>query len=53
MSIETVLSNIIDGRFKPNVACVTIDFLVRRGILTPEMPHYLALVGSLRQGECR
>lgn len=52
MSVDEVLTNICAAKFKPNVALVTIDFLVRKGALTPELPGYLALVGSLRQGEC-
>ena len=52
MAVGDVVGAILDHRFKPNVAVVTIDFLVRRGILTPEMPGYLALVGKLRQGQC-
>lgn len=34
--------------FKPNVALVTIDFLVRRGFIRPDAPGYLPLVHSLR-----
>jgi isopentenyldiphosphate isomerase len=38
--------------FKPNVALVLIDFLVRRGFIPPEAPGYLPLVASLRAGSC-
>jgi|MDSY01.2.fsa_nt_gb isopentenyldiphosphate isomerase len=52
MGVDDVLDRICAGAFKPNVALVTIDFLVRHGALTPELPGYLKLVGSLRQGSC-
>lgn len=34
--------------FKPNVALVVVDFLVRRGLVSPDAPGYLPLVASLR-----
>ena len=38
--------------FKPNVALVVIDFLVRHGFIEPDDPGYLPLVSSLRSGQC-
>jgi len=38
--------------YKPNVALVVVDFLVRRGVLSPDEPGYLPLVASLRSGTC-
>jgi hypothetical protein len=43
--IETMASG---DDFKFNVALVNIDFLVRRGLIAPEDPDYLALVHGLR-----
>jgi 8-oxo-dGTP pyrophosphatase MutT (NUDIX family) len=37
-------------RFKPNVAIVILDFLVRRGFIAPESPGYLKLMLSFRDG---
>lgn len=51
-SVDAVLADLVQGRFKPNVAVVTVDFLVRRGFLTPEMEGYLDLVAALRSGDC-
>ena len=51
-SVDAVLADLVRGRFKPNVAVVTVDFLVRRGFLRPEMDGYLALVAALRSGDC-
>jgi hypothetical protein len=34
--------------FKPNCSLVIIDFLVRRGLIDPESPDYLAIVNGLR-----
>ena len=52
--VEDVIEALVaePPRWKPNVAVVTIDFLVRRGVLKPELPGYLPLVASLRQGDC-
>ena len=36
--------------FKPNCNLVIIDFLVRHGWLTPEMPGYCELVAGLHSG---
>jgi hypothetical protein len=38
--------------YKPNVALVVVDFLVRHGVLSPDEPGYLPLVASLRSGNC-
>lgn len=36
--------------YKPNCRLVCIDFFVRHGLITPEMPGYLALLDALRSG---
>lgn len=41
-----------DEQFKPNVALVIIDALLRNGIITPEERGYLTLLDSMRQGDC-
>ncbi|GAX77947.1 hypothetical protein CEUSTIGMA_g5389.t1 [Chlamydomonas eustigma] len=38
--------------FKANCNLVIIDFMIRRGCITPDTPGYLQLVASLRQGDC-
>ncbi|KAG2497144.1 hypothetical protein HYH03_004735 [Edaphochlamys debaryana] len=38
--------------FKTNCNLVIIDFMVRHGYITPEMPGYLKLVSMLRSGDC-
>lgn len=44
--IENLASDNDD--WKPNVALVIIDMLVRRGLVAPEQPGYIELVRSLR-----
>ena len=39
--------------FKPNVAVVIIDFLMRRGFISPDDEAYLELLAELRNAECR
>jgi len=39
--------------FKPNVAVVLIDFLVRRGFVSPDDDGFLELLAELRNAECR
>lgn len=49
--LERVVAALAAGDdFKFNVALVIIDFLVRRGLLPPEDPDYLAIVHGLRLG---
>ena len=38
--------------FKDNCNLVILDFMMRRGYLTPDMPGYLELLSSLRAGDC-
>lgn len=38
--------------YKPNVALVVVDFLIRQGVLCPDDPGYLPLLASLRSGTC-
>lgn len=38
---------------KPNCYSVIIDYLLREGILSPEVPGYLDVLRELRSGDCR
>lgn len=38
-------------QYKPNCSLVVIDFLVRHGAITPDMPGYLDVVAGLRAGD--
>ncbi len=50
--IERVIARIAEtDDFKFNVALVIIDYLVRRGLLTPDDPDYMAIVDGLRLTE--
>ena len=49
--IDTLCAN-GDMDFKPNVALVIIDFLLRRGFVAPEEDGYLDLLMAVRQGDC-
>jgi len=40
-------------RFKPNVAVVFIDFLMRHGFVSSDEDGYLELLAELRRAECR
>jgi len=37
------------GRFKPNCVLVIIDFAIRKGVVTSDMPGFLELVKALRR----
>ncbi len=39
-------------QFKDNCNLVIIDFLIRHGYLTPDMPGYCRLLTGLRAGDC-
>lgn len=48
--IPTILQKIVTDEFKPNCALVFLDFLIRRGVLTPEnTPLYCELASGLRR----
>ena len=50
-SIPEVISILAKGGpegYKPNCNLVVIDFLLRHGLLAPESPRYLEIVGGLR-----
>ena len=50
--LEKVVARVRDSDdFKFNVALVLIDFFVRRGIVTPDDPDYLAILEGLRLAE--
>lgn len=38
--------------FKDNCNLVIVDFLLRHGMLTPDMPGYLDVLRGLRAGDC-
>jgi hypothetical protein len=48
--IDEVIATVRDtDRFKFNCALVVIDFLIRRGLIAPDHPDYVALAGGLRR----
>ena len=54
MDLQSVVDTIANtDDFKPNVALVIVDLLVRRGVITPEQPGFLKLVRSLRLLDCQ
>ena len=54
MDLQSVVDTIAHtDDFKPNVALVIVDLLVRRGVITPEQPGFLKLVRSLRLLDCQ
>jgi len=40
------------SQYKENCALVIIDWFMRHGYLTPDMPGYLELLHGLRSGDC-
>ena len=49
--VVALLEGTHDGEpYKPNVALVVIDFLLRQGFISPDEPGYLPLLASLRSG---
>jgi 8-oxo-dGTP pyrophosphatase MutT (NUDIX family) len=48
-----VARQVDEGLFKPNVAVVIVDFLVRHGFVSPNDDGYLELLAELRNAECR
>ncbi|XP_031488844.1 nudix hydrolase 24, chloroplastic-like [Nymphaea colorata] len=48
------IKNILETstKFKPSCAIVTIDFLIRHGMIKPDQKGYLTLLKSLRGGNC-
>ncbi|CAN6454198.1 unnamed protein product [Victoria cruziana] len=49
-SIKDILET--STKFKPSCAIVTIDFLMRHGMIKPEQQGYLTLLRSLGRGNC-
>ncbi|KAK7207564.1 NUDIX hydrolase domain-like protein [Myxozyma melibiosi] len=48
--VDTVRQEIAAGNFKPNTALVTIDFLIRHGIITAENePDFLEIVSRMHR----
>lgn len=50
--LESMAENFHDP-IKPNCYSVIIDYLLRKGILSPDVPGYLDVVRELRSGDCR
>lgn len=49
-TVDQVLGALKNGEFKPNSAVVFIDFLIRRGLITPEMePRYIEIITRLHR----
>jgi len=47
--MQKVLELLVGGNFKPNSAAVTLDFMIRRGLLNPdEVEDYIGIVQLLR-----
>ncbi|AOW05323.1 NUDIX hydrolase domain-like protein [Yarrowia lipolytica] len=44
LSVDRVLTLIKEGKFKPNTALITIDFLIRRGVIGVEQPGYVDIL---------
>ena len=57
MQLTEVANAVAHGKpalYKPNCNLVVIDFLVRRGFITPDSPGYLQMLAELRcSGDCR
>ncbi|GAB1602646.1 nudix hydrolase 20, chloroplastic-like isoform X1, partial [Argonauta hians] len=50
MGIEELKEKILEDDFKPNCALVILDFLIRRGFITPDTePNYLEMVEMLHR----
>ncbi|KAK9448023.1 NUDIX hydrolase domain-like protein [Limtongia smithiae] len=48
--VDKVLSEIAAGHFKPNTALVTIEFLIRHGVITPENePDYVEILARMHR----
>ncbi|KAK9368048.1 NUDIX hydrolase domain-like protein [Lipomyces kononenkoae] len=48
--IDRIAEELAQGNFKPNTALVTIDFLIRHGIITPENePNYLEIISRMHR----
>ncbi|TFY81869.1 hypothetical protein EWM64_g2136 [Hericium alpestre] len=48
MTLEETVAHMRRGEFKPNCAVVLLDFLIRRGIVTPDNePDYMQIVTRL------
>lgn len=48
--VEEVVERMLNEEFSPESALVTLDFLVRRGLVTPENePNYLAVVAGMHR----
>jgi 8-oxo-dGTP pyrophosphatase MutT (NUDIX family) len=49
-TVEQVQEHLAKGQFKPNSACIILDFFIRHGILTPENEeHYEEIKSRLHR----
>jgi isopentenyldiphosphate isomerase len=52
MTIDEVKEALISDNFKPNSAAITLDFLMRKGIVNAENdPNYLYIIKKLHSGK--
>ncbi|KAJ2861551.1 hypothetical protein GGH94_004831 [Coemansia aciculifera] len=50
MTLDEAVDRLKQGEFKPNCAACVIDFLIRRGFLTPDTePEYLSILDNLHR----
>lgn len=50
MSLQQVIEVLKNGEFKPNCALVMIDFLIRKGYITPEIePNYVTIQNTMHR----
>lgn len=55
LSLEEVAALVADHQrdpYKDNCNLVVLDFLIRHGVLTPDIPGYLDIISGLRKGDC-
>lgn len=50
-NVVSFVSRTEGDTYKDNCNLVVLDFMVRHGVLTPEIPGYLSLVQGLKSGD--
>lgn len=48
-SVGRVLELILEGKFKPNTALITVDFLIRRGVIGVDEPGYVEILSHMHR----
>lgn len=51
-SVLEIVSRTEGDVYKDNCNLVVLDFMIRHGVLSPDMPGYLNLVRGLRVADC-